>query len=164
MRFEPATRYDLQLSIIIPVKDEEQNVAALAEEISNVLYTLSTFWECIWIDDGSTDTTLDEFAKINRKDTCHQFISLARHYGHSAALAVGFTSARGQILMTMDGDGQNNPKDIIPLLMKYLSDENICLVGGIRKKRMDSLLKRYSSIIANNIRKYILNDYQIYLI
>ncbi|MAF33866.1 MAG: glycosyltransferase [Desulfobacterales bacterium] len=119
MRFEPATRYDLQLSIIIPVKDEDQNVAALAEEISNVLYTLSTFWECIWIDDGSTDTTLDELAKINRKDTCHQFISLARNYGQSAALAVGFTSARGQILVTMDGDGQNDPKNI-PAMINHL--------------------------------------------
>ena len=158
MRFEPATRYDLQLSIIIPVKDEDQNVAALAEEISNVLYTLSTFWECIWIDDGSTDTTLDEFAKINRKDTCHQFISLARNYGQSAALAVGFTSARGRILVTMDGDGQNDPKNI-PAMINRLKDEDADMVNGWRIKRKDTFCRKMASYVANSFRNWLTRDH-----
>ena len=158
MRFKPATRYDLQLSIIIPVKEEEQNVAALAEEISNVLCTISTSWECIWIDDGSTDATLDELAKINGKDARHQFISLTCNYGQSAALAVGFTSAHGQILVTMDGDGQNDPQNI-PAMIGRLKDENADMVNGWRIKRKDTLSRKMASLVANSFRNRLTRDH-----
>jgi len=158
MRFESITRYDLQLSIIIPVKDEAQNVVALAKEISNVLCTRSTSWQCIWIDDGSTDTTLDELAKINRKDPCHQFISLTRNYGQSAALALGFSSARGQILVTMDGDGQNDPKNI-PAMINRLKKEGADMVNGWRIKRKDTFSRKMASYLANSFRNRLTRDH-----
>lgn len=90
--------WNLDLSIIIPVRDEERNIAGLAEELTMAMRSTPWSWECLWIDDGSTDNTLSELRQINKKDACHQFIALSYNYGQSAALSTGFSYARGEIL------------------------------------------------------------------
>ena len=150
-------RWDLDLSIIIPVKDEEENIAELAEEIEKVMHATSWSWECLWIDDGSTDDTLTELQHIHERDGHHQFIVLAHNYGQSVALSAGFRSARGEILITLDGDGQNDPADI-PAMVRKLFDLSADMVNGWRENRKDNLVKKISSRIANGFRNWMTNE------
>jgi dolichol-phosphate mannosyltransferase len=145
------------VSIIIPVKDEEENIDILANEINEAMKNVSLPWECIWIDDGSTDTTAMELKKLNEKDSRHRFILLARNFGQSAALSVGFQNSLGSIIATLDGDGQNDPTDI-PRLIEILRKENADMVNGVRRKRHDSLVRKISSRIANNFRDWVTGD------
>ena len=148
---------DVDLSIVIPVKDEEGNVSFLSEEITKVMNNTTFSWECIWVDDGSTDNTLSELKRINGEDQRHQFVILSKNYGQSAALSVGFRYARGKIITTMDGDGQNDPGDI-PILVNRLLDSKLDMVNGWRKGRKDSLVKKISSRIANGFRNWVTRD------
>jgi dolichol-phosphate mannosyltransferase len=148
---------DLDLSIIVPVNNEEQNIGGLAEEIGTVMRATSWSWECFWIDDGSTDNTLAELRQLNQRDNCHQFLVLPVNYGQSAALSVGFRRARGKIFVTLDGDGQNDPGDI-PMMMKRLFEDDADMVIGWRQKRRDSLVKRISSRIANGFRNWVTSE------
>ena len=154
---EDKTLWDLDLSIIIPVKNEEQNVVTLAEELEAVMGGTSWSWECLWVDDGSTDNTLTQLREMNLKDVHQQYIALSRNYGQSAALYAGFQFARGRILATLDGDGQNDPRDI-PLLMGRLIDDRADMVNGWREKRKDSLLRKISSRIANGFRNWVTRE------
>jgi len=148
---------DLDLSIIVPVNNEEQNIAKLADEIGTVIRTTSWSWECLWIDDGSTDNTLAELQQLKERDDYHQFVVLPVNYGQSAALSVGFRHARGKILVTLDGDGQNDPKDI-PAMIERLLEDDADMVNGWRQKRMDSWVKKISSRIANGFRNWVTNE------
>jgi dolichol-phosphate mannosyltransferase len=154
---EANTLWDLDLSIIIPVKNEEQNVVTLAEELGAVMVGTPWSWECLWVDDGSTDNTLTQLREMNLKDAHQQYIALSHNYGQSAALYAGFQFARGRILATLDGDGQNDPRDI-PLLMGRLIDDKADMVNGWREKRKDSLLRKISSRIANGFRNWVTSE------
>ena len=145
------------LSIIIPVKDEEENIARLADEVGTVMRATPWSWECLWIDDGSTDNTLKELQRINKNDSHHQFIVLPFNYGQSAALSVGFSHARAEILVTLDGDGQNDPAEI-PTMVKQLLDHDADMVNGWRQKRKDTWIRRASSRIANSFRNWATNE------
>ena len=145
------------MSIIIPVRDEERNIAGLAEELTMTMCSTSWSWECLWIDDGSIDNTLSELQRINKKDARHQFIVLSRNYGQSAALSTGFSYARGEILVTLDGDGQNDPNDI-PVLVRYLLENNADMVNGWRKRRRDTAVRKISSRIANAFRNRVTRE------
>jgi glycosyltransferase involved in cell wall biosynthesis len=147
----------IDVSIIVPVKDEEENIDILANEINETMKNVSLPWECIWIDDGSTDTTAMELKKLNEKDSRHRFILLARNFGQSAALSVGFQNTLGSIIVTLDGDGQNDPADI-PRLIEILRKEDADMVNGVRLKRHDSLVRKISSRIANNFRDWVTGD------
>jgi glycosyltransferase involved in cell wall biosynthesis len=114
-------------------------------------------WEGIWIDDGSTDTPASELKKLNEKDFHHRFLLLVRNFGQSAALSVGFQDARGDIIATLDGDGQNDPADI-PRLIEVLQKNEADMVNGIRHKRHDSFIRKISSKIANNFRDWVTGD------
>lgn len=148
---------DLDLSIIVPVYNEEQNIARLADEIGTVMRTTSWSWECLWIDDGSTDNTLAELRQLNNRDDCHKFVVLSVNYGQSAALSVGFSQAQGKILVTLDGDGQNDPRDI-PTMIERLFEDDADMVNGWRQKRRDSLVKKISSRIANGFRNWVTSE------
>lgn len=148
---------DLDLTIIIPVNNEEQNIAQLSNEIESAIQPLSYSWECIWVDDGSTDNTPSELRRINKRDSHHQFISLSKNYGQSAALNVGFCHARGKILATLDGDCQNDPNDI-PFLINYLLKNNVDMVNGVRQERKDTFLRKVSSRIANSFRNWVTKE------
>ena len=145
------------ISIVIPVKDEEENVAPLAVEVGKVMDAAPWSWECLWIDDGSKDLTLTELARTNKQDPRHEFISLDGNFGQAAALYTGFLHARGKLIATLDGDSQNDPADI-PRLVTLLVEKNADMVNGQRKKRRDSLVRRISSFIANAFRNWITNE------
>ncbi len=145
------------LSVVIPLKDEEGNIEPLAAEISSALSHLKDGWECIWVDDGSTDKTLSALKNLKTRDPRHIFISLDGNYGQSAALFAGFGHARGFLIATLDADGQNDPADL-PSLISVVESGEADMVTGLRERRMDSLSRLISSKIANSFRNMIIGD------
>jgi glycosyltransferase involved in cell wall biosynthesis len=154
---EKTSKWNLDVSIIIPVKDEEQNISSLAEEIDRIMEATSWSWECLWVDDGSTDQTAASLERLATRDARHQFLVLSRSYGQSAALYAGFSQAHGKILVTMDGDGQNDPSDI-PVLVSHLLSNDLDAVNGWREIRRDSFVRKASSSIANAFRNWLTKD------
>ncbi len=144
----------IRYSIVIPLKDEEENVEFLAREIEEAMASYGNVWECIWVDDGSTDSTLYILQKLHRDSGHHHYISFKKNAGQSAALFAGFKRARGEILITLDGDGQNDPQDI-PRLIEELESKGVDMVNGYRAKRRDNLIRRISSKIGNGMRNLI---------
>ncbi len=137
----------MSLSVVIPLYNEEENIRLLHERLKPVLERLGMEYEIIYVDDGSTDNTLSLLEKIQSSDPAVMVLSFRRNFGQTAAFAAGFDFARGDIVVTMDGDLQNDPEDIPKLL--FLIETND-LVSGWRKKRQDPLLsRRLPSIIAN---------------
>jgi glycosyltransferase involved in cell wall biosynthesis len=148
---------NINLSVIIPVKDEENNIFRLGQEVTSALSSTDWSWECLWVDDGSVDASLSRLKELHQKDKRHKFIQLDQNYGQSAAMFIGFKQARGEILVTLDGDGQNDPNDI-PRLVKFLLEHNAHMVNGWRKNRQDSLIRKLSSKIGNGFRNLITKD------
>ena len=141
------------LSIIIPVLNEEENILPLALEVTDVFKDRSWKWECIWVDDGSTDRTADRLEHITKADRRHRYLILERHSGKSAAMQAGFQAARGTSICTLDGDGQNDPADL-PELIELLENTNADLIAGYRVNRQDTWLKKLSSRIGNTFRSF----------
>ncbi len=142
-------------SIVIPLYNEEHNIIPLYNEI---LLSLNNFkdYEIILVDDASSDQTLKKIAKLDNNKL--KIIKNSKNKGQSYSLLKGIKNSSNQIIVTLDGDGQNDPSDIPKLLDQYLSNKNIDLIAGIRIKRKDSLIKVISSKIANHIRSKILKD------
>lgn len=137
----------MSVSVVVPLYNEEENVRVLNERLKDVLDNLGTEYEIIYVDDGSSDRTLDILEDIQKADRNVLVLSLRRNFGQTAAFAAGFDFARGDIVITMDGDLQNDPKDI-PRLLDAIRDCD--LVSGWRKKRKDTFLtRRLPSMIAN---------------
>ena len=147
----------MDITIIIPVKDEEESIGHLAHEVSGAMAETQFSWECLWIDDGSTDDTLKKLEKICKEDNHHRVLSLDKNYGQSAAMAVGFKNTKADILVTLDGDGQNDPKDI-PALVKQLINQKADVVNGWRKNREDSIIRKISSRIGNGFRNKLTHE------
>tara|TARA_B100001250_G_C19537132_1_gene673058 strand:- start:16 stop:723 length:708 start_codon:yes stop_codon:yes gene_type:complete len=145
-------------SIVIPVYNEEKNIKFLIEEIYYFLEPYSDLFEVIVVNDASTDNTNKIINNLILKFKSLKLLNNKINIGQSYSIKNGINTSIYDTIVTMDGDGQNNPKDIFKLLEKYFSDENIFLVGGIRRHRKDSYLKKISSKIANKVRKYILRD------
>ena len=154
---DKSIKWDLILSIVIPVKDEAEDIAALAEELEAAMAPVAYSWECIWVDDGSTDGTLSELQALNTRHVRHRYIALSRNYGQAAALYAGFCNAKGRLLATMDGDGQNDPNDL-PLLVNCLLEEDLDMVNGVRVRRRDTFVRRMSSRIANGFRNWVTGE------
>jgi dolichol-phosphate mannosyltransferase len=150
-------QWELDLSIIIPVKDEAENIGNLAGELEAAMASVSYSWECIWVDDGSTDRTLEELLALNQRRPQHQYIVLSQNCGQAAALYTGFCSARGGLLATMDGDGQNDPEDL-PVLVNRLVLDGLDMVQGVRQQRKDTFVRRASSRIANAFRNCLTGE------
>ena len=150
------------LSILIPVYNEIDNILPLFERLSAALKKTERPYEVIFIDDGSTDGTLDALIDINRKNQNIKIISFTRNFGQTAALSAGIDSCKGDIIIPMDGDLQNDPEDFLLLLQKI--EEGYDVVSGWRKDRKDPFLnRRLPSVIANKIISFIggvhLHDY-----
>jgi glycosyltransferase involved in cell wall biosynthesis len=144
------------LSICIPVKNEEHNVAPLAAAIKRSLQQGPNLdFEIIFVDDGSTDKTLEIIRNEARSDLHIRYVSLDRNYGQTTALVAGLRASRGSLIATMDGDLQNDPDDV-PKMLAALEDCD--MVCGIRQKRMDSWVRRISSRIANAVRNRLTGD------
>jgi glycosyltransferase involved in cell wall biosynthesis len=141
------SREVLDLSIVVPVHDEEDNVVPLYEALSKALRALGRPYEIIVVDDGSRDDTYQRLARLADTDDAFKLIKLRRNFGQTAAMAAGFDHAAGDIVIPMDGDLQNDPTDIPRLLDKL--DEGYDVVSGWRQDRQDSAVRRLPSRIAN---------------
>ncbi len=142
-------------SVVVPLFNEHKNVEPLVDEISFHLKKFKDY-EIILINDASSDKTLKVINNI--KNNKIKIINNSHNQGQSFSTHIGVKNSSYEIIVTIDGDGQNDPVDIPKLLEHYLSDEDIFLVGGIRKTRKDNIIKIVSSKIANYIRSIILND------
>jgi len=146
----------LNLSVVVPVFNEEKNIRILYQELIDVLIKLDLTFEIIFIDDGSTDKSLVILSGLQENDSRIVVISFRRNFGQTAALSAGFDYARGDIIVTLDGDLQNDPEDIPKLLQKLSKGYDI--VNGWRFDRKDSFFsRRLPSIIANKIISYSTN-------
>ncbi len=141
----------LDVSVVIPVHDEEANVMRLAREIASALSATRWSWECVWVDDGSRDNTLAVITKLCAVDDHHRFVVMERNYGQSAALSAGLEFSRGALIAMIDGDGQNDPADL-PDLIDTLTGENLDLVNSFRARSRFGPVRRLSSRIANGFR------------
>lgn len=151
-----------ELSLFLPVLNEEDNLRPMHAKIQEALKTLGKTAEVIYVDDGSTDKSLQILREIAAEDSRVRVISLRRNYGQTAAMSAGIDAAQGEILIPMDADLQNDPKDIARLLEKL--DEGYDVVSGWRKDRKDALiLRKIPSQIANKVISWIggvpLHDY-----
>ena len=142
---------DILLSVVIPVMNEEANIVPLSHEIESALSTRDWNWECVWVDDGSSDRTLEIIKGLSLENPCHHYVSFEQNAGQSAAFTAGFRIARGKYIATIDGDGQNDPADI-PALVDLLIEGRADMINGYRGKRQDNLLRIIASRIANGVR------------
>ena len=144
------------LSVVVPVRNEEDNVAELIFEIRKALKN-KIHYEMIYVDDGSTDHTYKNLINLQKTYKELRVIRHQKSCGQSTAIRTGVKHAQYDWIVTLDGDGQNNPKDI-PELLKALK-EGVELVGGNRRhSRRDTWIKRISSVIANGVRSWMLQD------
>lgn len=140
----------IELSIVIPFFNEEENITGVYGTLKDALKSVNRTHEIIAVDDGSQDRSFDILSSLAASDPCLRVIKLRRNFGQTPALAAGFDAARGDKIITMDGDGQNDPHDIPDMLAKL--DEGYDLVSGWRKDRKDSFLsRRIPSILANKL-------------
>lgn len=146
----------LDLSVVVPVFNEEESIEPLVEELHMVLDKLGKTYEILLIDDCSTDGSYEVMKSLMKTRPCLRILHHRINSGQSAGQATGFAYAAGEIIITMDADQQNDPADI-PTLLNHLTDD-VAVVCGIRRKRMDSFVKRYSSKIANAYRNFITGD------
>jgi len=156
------SRPKLDISVVIPLYNEQDNVLLLNRELEAALSELAVSYEIVYVNDGSQDDTLPLLREIARKDARIKVISFTRNFGQTAAISAGFRHSRGEIVVTLDGDLQNSPKDIGLLLEKM--NEGYDVVSGWRRKRKDPFLsRRLPSMAANALISKItgvrLHDY-----
>ena len=146
-----ATKTAPEISVVIPLYNEVQNVEDLCREVKHALDTLGKSFEVLLIDDGSTDGTGVRAVELARTDPTLRVLRLRRNFGQTAAFSAGFDHARGRIVVTSDGDLQNDPQDIGPLLNKLDEGFGYDIVCGWRKNRHDPLSKKIPSFFANHL-------------
>jgi len=140
-----------EISVIIPVYNEEKNLFLLYQELNNVLVPLRKTYEIIFIDDGSKDNSLKILKQIALKDKNIKVIELRKNFGQTAAFSAGFDNAQGNILVTMDSDLQNDPRDI-PRLIEEIN-KGYDVVSGWRFRRRDSFTKKITSFFSNKLAR-----------
>lgn len=145
----------IKFSVVIPLKNEEGNIRALIDELNPVMFSLNQPWELICVDDGSTDSTLAILREIAHTHQTLRILAFDKNYGQSSAFDAGFKHAQGEFVITLDGDRQNDPKDI-PELIEAIADCD--MVCGYRRKRQDPWVKRLTSLLANAIRSRFCKD------
>jgi len=145
----------IKYSVVIPLKNEEGNIAQLIGELTPVMQSLGHPWEVLCIDDGSTDGTLAQLHLLQKENSHVRVICFQHNYGQSSAFDAGFRLAKGEFVITLDGDRQNDPTDIPKLLQ---AAEKADLVCGYREKRNDPFIKRITSLLANAVRSRFCGD------
>lgn len=141
----------LDLSLVIPVFNEEENLRALYQEIVAALANEPVRYEIIFIDDGSSDSSFSIIEALHEEDARVVGVKFRRNHGQTAAFAAGFAQARGSYILTMDADRQNDPADI-PHLMKKITAEDVDVVNGWRENRQDAfIMRKLPSMIANRL-------------
>ncbi len=147
----------LFLSVVIPIYNEAENVTPLLAELVPILEKSARDFEILCINDASTDNSLSRLEELKKSYPQLRVITHRVNCGESAATATGFQQARGQYIVTMDGDLQNDPADI-PTLLHIIEQRKLAAVCGIRRKREDDWIKRLSSRTANAVRNLITGD------
>ncbi len=156
----PTPHFDERLSVVVPVKNEAENIEPLVREIIAAISNLDEF-EIVYVDDGSTDGTL---AELKRLATELPQLKIVRHQsscGQSTAITSGVLATRYAWIATLDGDGQNDPGDIPSLLARLRAskpEENLHMLAGWRANRRDTWFRRFSSRVANGVRSSLLKD------
>lgn len=145
----------LELSVIIPVYNEEESIPILVRELEETLSNLGKSYEIIFVDDGSRDASLEKLLKAQSDNQRIRIISFEENAGQTAALDAGFRAARGDLFVTLDADLQNSPGDI-PILLEKIPDYDI--VCGWRADRNDPWIRLISSRIANSVRNLLSNE------
>ena len=150
----------MRVSLVIPVHNEAENIAALTQEISRVLCAEHSY-EIIFVDDGSQDQTPMILSSLQQRFPAVHPVYHLQHYGQSAAMLTGIRHALHPVIVTMDGDGQNDPEDINTLLKLYERSETPTrkvMLTGFRRRRCDTRWRKLSSRIANAVRSRFLGD------
>jgi glycosyltransferase involved in cell wall biosynthesis len=135
------------ISIVIPLMDEERNVEPLHAELTSVLRRTGAAYEIIMVDDGSGDGTFGKLVEVQSRDPFVRVVRFRRNFGQTAAFAAGFARARGRLIVTCDGDLQNDPNDI-PRMLSLASTHDV-VVGWRRKRKDDFLTRHVPSVVAN---------------
>jgi glycosyltransferase involved in cell wall biosynthesis len=155
-------RLEKTVSVLIPIYNEEGNLSLLYDKLEAALQKTERAYEIIFVDDGSSDGSLEILLDIRGKNSNVKIISFSRNFGQTAAISAGIDCSKGDIIIPMDGDLQTDPGDILPLLQKI--EEGYDVVSGWRKDRKDPFLnRRLPSMVANKIISWIggvhLHDY-----
>ena len=151
------------ISVVIPIYNEEPNLDALYREVTDVLVRWGRSYELLMVDDGSQDRSFEALTRIQAGDSRVRVIQFRRNFGQTAAFAAGFAAARGRLIVTSDGDLQNDPADV-PAMVDRLEREDLDIVCGWRKDRKDAWInRRLPSVLANALISWAtgvkLNDY-----
>jgi glycosyltransferase involved in cell wall biosynthesis len=141
------------ISVVVPVHNEERSVALLEDELDSALQPVGQPWETVFVDDGSTDGTNAALTRLHAARENVVVVRLRRNFGKAAALAAGFAQARGDVIVTIDGDLQDDPAEIPKLLAKL--DEGFDLVSGWKTRRRDPLRRRIPSRIFNAVTGWV---------
>ncbi|MBA7561298.1 Dodecaprenyl-phosphate galacturonate synthase [subsurface metagenome] len=140
----------IDLSIVIPIYNERESIEKLYKKLDEALSRINLKYEVLLIDDGSTDGTFNELLKVHRRNKLFKIIRFRKNFGQTSAISAGFSYAEGEVVVTLDADLQNDPRDI-PVLLEKLN-EGYDIVSGWRKNRKDkAVTRRFPSIIANKI-------------
>lgn len=146
---------EIDYSIVVPLKNEEENIIELIEELEPIMQKIGGPWELICIDDGSTDGTGTILERLSASKSYLRVITFERNYGQSSAFDAGFRNARGKWIITLDGDRQNDPADIPKMLSKIETSDLVC---GHRFSRQDPWHKKVTSRLANFVRSRFCKD------
>jgi dolichol-phosphate mannosyltransferase len=146
---------EIAVSVVVPVKDEAGNVGPLAREIATAL--AEACHEIIFVDDGSADGTAAALVALKAELPQLRVLCHGRNLGQSRGLRTGAAAARGAVIVTLDGDGQNDPADI-PKLLALLAEPGVGMASGVRVKRRDSASRRIASRLGNRFRNLMLGD------
>jgi dolichol-phosphate mannosyltransferase len=156
----PTPSFDERLSVVVPVKNEAENIEPLIREIVAAVSTLADY-EIVYVDDGSTDATLAELKRLAAELPQLKIVRHQASCGQSTAITSGSLAARFDWIATLDGDGQNDPADIPALLARLRAarpEENLHMLAGWRANRRDTWFRRFSSRVANGVRSNLLKD------
>ena len=141
------------ISVVVPMRNEERSVALLFDELDSALQPLGTEWEAVFVDDGSTDGTFAALTRLHAAKPNVRVVRLRRNFGKATALSAGFAHAQGDVIVTIDGDLQDDPAEIPRLLVKL--DEGYDLVSGWKTRRRDPLTRRALSRLFNTVAGWV---------
>lgn len=147
----------IQFSVVVPFYNEEASAGELVKEITTTMSGLGVTWEALFVNDGSKDRTESVLLAASKGFPQCRIITHVTNGGQAAGLMTGFANSRGEMMITLDGDGQNDPADI-PALIKLQKESGADMVVGIRRERNDSQLRRWMSRVANRVRGRYLRD------
>ncbi len=148
----------IELSIVIPIYNEEENIIPLVGEILSALKDFKESYEILLVDDGSKDNSFPLMKQLHEEyPDIVQYVSFTENNGQTAAFIAGFRASRGRLVATLDGDRQNDPTDL-PGMIDKLNTSDVDMVNGIRKKRQDNWVRKISSKIGNGFRNRLTKE------